>query len=218
MKKLHYALFYFLSLLSLLDCGQKEEHRQTLKKRKTNYVATERREFPREGLNLELAMTRNVYNINEDIEVSVAIQNYDQLYWGIFPVFAPEGQSPANHPDVELSLHITDEAGTEIPYSGQYEGLREPPPLQAIFPLAGSCFYGQRVSLKKGEFAYAITNPGVYRIRARLRHFAQQWVKQRLVSEPYAANHIIYEASRVFDGTLESNEVIFKVIDKGDVN
>jgi len=123
------------------------------------------------------------------------------------------GQSPANHPDVELSFSIIDESGVEVPYSGFYEGLRETPSVHAIFPLLPKCFYGRRISLKSGEFAYRIQQPGSYRIRANLRHFARQWVKNALARETRAPD-VIYETARVFDGNLQSNEVRIRVESK----
>lgn len=167
----------------------------------------------RKGLDLVLALPRSVYRIDQDIEATIVIENHEPLYWAIFPAFAPRGQSPANHPDVELSFSITDESGVEVPYSGFYEGLRETPSVHAIFPLLPKCFYGQRISLKSGEFAYRIQQPGSYRIRANLRHFARQWVKNALARETRAPD-VIYETARVFDGNLQSNEVRIRVESK----
>jgi hypothetical protein len=167
----------------------------------------------RKGLDLVLALPRSVYRIDQDIEASLIIENRDSFYWAIFPAFAPAGKSPASYPDVELSFVITDELGGEVPYSGYYEGLRETPSVHAIFPLMPSAFYGQNISLKKGEFAYGINQPGIYRVRANLRHFARQWVKNALARD-IRASGVIYEPARVFDGMLQSNEVTFRVESK----
>jgi hypothetical protein len=165
----------------------------------------------KKGLTLFLSTTKKELSASEPVEVVLSIENHDETYWAFFPVFAPEGQSPEDHPLAELSFLVVHESGDRIPWSGQYESLREPPPLcsaEILMPLA---FCGSHIDLTEGKFSYALRKPGLYKIKARLRLYQTPWVKNRLQLLKVDPAELPYDLRRIFDGVLESNEVEIKL-------
>lgn len=163
------------------------------------------------GLSLYLAAAKRTFSNGEPVEVIFSIENHDKIYWAFFPTFSPEGQSSESGPVAELSFLILHESGIQIPWTGQYEGLREPPPLCAAEILMPSAFCGSHVSLTEGVFAHALREPGLYKVKARLRLYQTAWMKSRLQQTRVDPAELPYDARRVFDGVLESNEIEIKL-------
>ena len=136
------------------------------------------------------------------IEVEVRLRNCGSSYVVIPPRIFPEASGVEPEPWGVLTVAIREGEGPPAPYSGRWIGnkLKLPSP-EDFLVLGPGYFYGLRVSLTDGEFAYSIQRPGIFTIVAVLRTSARQWLQK--ISEP-----LTFDLARVFSGTVQSKPLI----------
>ncbi len=163
---------------------------------------------PVAGLVLELHASRGVYRVGDPIEIAYRIENTSRTrYYTVFPQLRPEGLTSANSPESELVLVVTDGDGRRVPYVGFRDLFTVPPSAGSGLVLVPGAFFGQRVRIEDGLFAYDIKQPGVYTIAAEFRHRAKSWVRDWLQAEARSESSLPYEVDRVFDGVIRSSPI-----------
>jgi hypothetical protein len=167
-----------------------------------------------DGLNLTLSAARPVFLRGETVLIRLAVENMGTSSVLIFPLFSPQGSS--QWPDTLLEFDVTGPSGDKRPFAGMkmlfdhpevtWQSFRELPPW---------AFFGQYIPLNERQFAYRVRDPGVYRVRARAIFNGRHWLERERVRlrgrKELRITPIFARIHQVFDGILESNEIIFEI-------
>jgi hypothetical protein len=153
------------------------------------------------GLCLDLQAVSSVVEQGAPIEVEVRLRNCGASYVVVPPRLFPQPSGEEPEPWGVLTFLIQHGEGPPARYVGSWDGSKLKLPSPADFLILGpGYFYGLRLSLTEGPFAYAIVYPGPLQITAELQTAAKQWLESRPEPVPFDLN-------RVFSGTVRSDQV-----------
>ncbi len=164
------------------------------------------------GLRLEISAVKNKVPLDGDIQVEYRLFNADTCYTIIFSHIFPLAFVSPNLSKNQITFWIQSPDGSICKYSGNpYYPKYAYPNICEYISLGSNCFFGRTISLNKGEFAYSIGKKGKYRIKAVYTTDSKDWLLAHMKKMGLAEADIPFRLTRVFNGTLVSNEIEIEV-------
>lgn len=164
------------------------------------------------GLRLEISPSQPRYRKGELVLMRASIDNMGPETVWVYSVFVPYNDLMQG-PESRIAFDIVKPNGRKSVFIGM-KRIFDPP---AIMPncfreMPPLSFFGQYIPLNERLFAYDLNQPGLYRVKARVRLDGNHWLqsggpkdkKARLDFAP-----ILSVREHVAGGELESNEVTF---------
>lgn len=105
-----------------------------------------------------------------------------------------------------LRLEVTDSNGISVPPEAERSEefrIRLPQPEDMLI-LPPGFFFGVEVSLRSGRFAYKLSKPGAYHVRAIYTSTARSWFLQRKADGKLGNGQLPFDIQHVFEGTVIS--------------
>jgi hypothetical protein len=163
------------------------------------------------GLITRVRSEKDTFKVGEDVRLVIDVINVSEgTVWRIVPHIVPPVQGEAC-PYPELTILLTDSEEARIyprpETNGWVDIAARMPTAESFRELLPGEQFGRTISVTKGQFSHGVLPRGKYHVRVRIRSTARKW----LALAAKEGRAIGIEPTRVFDGSLESQTVSFRV-------
>lgn len=168
-------------------------------------------EVPRNPIAVSILASQPTFARGAAVSLLVTIKNDSSSSVSLFPGFSAARNRA--FPDTVLLFDLIDPDGAPVGRDQkQGEILRR----MAVAPtdfteLPPGWYYGGPIYLNRPPFAYSLSKPGKYRVRARVLLTAREWLENVGKNQAPFKQEPLFIGTLVEDGEVQSNETTFEI-------
>lgn len=167
---------------------------------------------PAERLSISIEPARETFLSSQAVSIVITVRNNSNSAAGVYPSFSPQ-HSP-NYPDTVLLFEVVGPDGKVIERGHSASELeRRKRVAQADFrEISPGWFFGGPIYINRPPFAYKLTEPGIYHIRAKAVFTAREWLQDRGQQNPGLTDQFSFASEFLEDGSRISNEITLEIL------
>jgi len=161
-------------------------------------------------LSITISLRKNIFTPQEAIPVIITIRNESNSTIAIYPSFSPIRDSGS--PSTLLLFDITGPNGLPIEREGGDARLAKPKEVERsdFREISPGWFFGGPIYVNRPPFAYKLSRPGTYQIRAQVVFTAREWLQKN--EDPSLEDRLSFPDGFLEQGSIGSNVIEITVI------